>query len=170
MPQLQFSSYGVIASYSALTIVRISPLQAFGAHISFSIWRPKGNGLYDLVGSNNYTFIRERLEAELLGLDGSPVPPDADNIEYGYFRFQREEIQDDPLSFQPRDILGWNAMYKPTPLFLAYKNADETERSFTSYTVPSQEPLCSVSQYGVTTTNISSIIPYIVVHYSKCLV
>ena len=57
IPRLKFTCNGIITSYSGLAVVRSVPGLDFLRHqISFTVWRPRGQGLYDVVAHDLLQF------------------------------------------------------------------------------------------------------------------
>ena len=176
VPQLKFTCHGVITSYSALTVVRAiqSFLDFLQFEITFVVWRPRALGIYDLVGYNRLLFSSAKLRNGLLVIDnstGSVAENDA------YFKFTEEQAPDEPVLFQPGDVLGWVVVrddLNVKPLSLVYREAtsgDTVDGSdiFTMLTSTQAIAPCSISECdaGVSKLQLSSIIPYLSVQYSK---
>ena len=174
LPQLKFTSYGTITSFSALTVANsFDRFIDFVPHeISFTVWRPRGAGLYDVVGHTVLKFGSGDLRAGRLTIDNSSglVPEDLD-----YFNFTDKEpdytnpLSSGPVSFQPGDVLGWNQLAGTTkkPLSLVYVQSNSTDAVDGFRAPPSQEIPCSLSECNVGTSTLSSIIPYFSVQYGK---
>lgn len=175
IPQLLFTCYGIITSYSALLIVSTLPGDDLLNHdISFVVWRPRGQGLYDLVGQNDFVLSGPRIRRGLITIDNSTgltlIP--------GYFRLIDEPPESKHISFQPGDVLGWNVNQKMLtnrrPISLVYRKADagDTQGVFDIFSVlynHTRQPRapCSASECDSGARNLSSIIPYISVQYSE---
>lgn len=181
IPQLQFSCHGIITSYSALTTLLTGTnfLSFLGYEISFAVWRPRGQGLYDLVGQNRLIFSGKPLQDGVSPIDNSTGLVSG-NIEY--FQFTNKEPQGGHISFQPGDVLGWNvepninSLSLVRPLSLVYRKAiaGEMQDAYDIFSVfspkqpPNEPPItCSVSECDSRASNLSSIIPYFSVQYSK---
>lgn len=176
IPQLLFTCYGIITSYSALLIVSTLPgdLDLLTQDISFVVWRPRGQGLYDLVGQNDFVLSGPRIRRGLIdNSTGLTLIPD--NLEY--FRLIDESPQKEHISFQPGDVLGWNVNQKMftnrRPISLVYRKADagDTQGVFDIFSVLYNhtfiQPPCLASECDSGARNLSSIIPYISVQYSE---
>lgn len=180
IPQLEFTSSGTITSFSALTVlVAVDSFLRFLPHlISFTIMRPRGLGLYDVVGHNVLKFSGSAVRRALIDIDNSSglVPEN-----FAFFNFTDEVpvafmidgeetvVSNGPISFQAGDILGWTQFGNPLhrPLSLVYVESNTTDAVNGFSTPPSEQVLCSVSECDVRTDSLNSIIPYFSVKYSK---
>lgn len=171
LPRLEFDSNGTITSFSALTVlIALDSFLNFIPHsISFTIWRPRGQGLYDLVGHSVLKFGPSELRAGLIHIDNSSglVP---DNL--AFFKFidaVPDPLLSGPISFQPGDVLGWNPgdQQNQRPLSLVYMESNTTGAIDGFSLPPSDQVPCSVSKCDTRAGALSSIIPYFSVQYGK---
>ena len=171
IPQLKFTCSGIITSYSGLAVARSVPGLDFLRHqISFTVWRPRGEGLYDVVAH------------DLLQFTGSDLTRtnSTESLVYVQFTNKVPERGDTvltpsgPISFQTGDILGWNSHQQTEGIIrslnLVYTEA-ETQESFDALLVSSntsQLAPCTVSECDDdSTSQLPSIIPYFSVQYGK---
>lgn len=171
IPGLRFDSYGTITSYSGLTVFHAVPslIQFLNHYISFSIWRPRGQGLYDRIGHHELIFTPGETRAGLLSIDNSTGSVPAD---LAFFSFSDKEpgMYDriKPFTVEPGDIIGWGILIKKSidkPFSLVYRrsNSSDAVNGF-SFRSP-QEITCSVPECPQ-----FSIIPFLSVRLlSKCI-
>ena len=171
IPRLKFTCNGIITSYSGLAVARSVPGLDFLRHqISFTVWRPRGQGLYDVVAH------------DLLLFTGSDLTRtnSTESLVYVQFTNKVPERGDTdltpsgPISFQTGDILGWNSHQQTEGIIrslnLVYSEA-ETQESFdallassnTSELAPCTVPECDDDS----TSQLPSIIPYFSVQYGN---
>ena len=177
MPGLRFDSYGTITSYSGLAVFDAVPsfIQFLNHRISFTVWRPRGQGLYDIVGHNELKFTPAEIRKGMLEIDNSTgsVPED-----FAFFNFSDREPEtkdvlsliqpNGPITFQPGDVLGWNT-YDPNadkPLSLVYRESANSPDAVNGFSFQSpKQAVCSVSECDARANNLSSIIPYLSVKF-----
>jgi hypothetical protein len=167
LPQLEFTSYGTITSFTALTIA--DSLDSFISfvpyQITFTIWRPRGLGVYDVVGDNRLKLGATDLKAGRSPIDNSSglVPASLEFVAIT----DKEPLE--PVSFQPGDVLGWNQvgdqLNRPLSLVYVHSNATAAVNGFIP--APSQQVPCSVSECDAGATVLSSIFPYFTVKYGE---
>lgn len=173
MPEVKFNCSGIITSYSAVTITS-KAFDSLAKAITFSLWRPRGQGLYDVVGRNELVFS-SFFEGTLLDLDNSTGQIQAN---MRYFMFTNKEPSN-YISFQPGDILGWQVeeaffVRNMQILNLVYREVNTPEEGVefvsTFITLP---PPCTVSECdsrpNSTFTRQPQLLPYLSIQYSKCL-
>ena len=174
-PQMKFTCHGIITSYSALTYYsgRVSDLPY---QMIFAVWRPRGLGVYDLVGYNWMTFHDEMLRDGSILIDNSTSFFDYYYSE-AYFEFMEEPVQDEPILFQPGDVMGLLVDHgfsgaRVGRLKLVYREATsgDTVNGYDAFTtaISTQSLLvCSVSECDAGVSRLSNIIPYFSVQYGK---
>ena len=175
IPRLKFTCNGIITSYSGLAVARSVPGLDFLRHqISFTVWRPRGQWLYDVVAH------------DLLLFTGSDLTRtnSTESLVYVQFTNKVPERGDTvltpsgPISFQPGDILGWNSHQQTEGIIrsfnLVYSEAEETQESFDALlgsSNTSQLAPCTVSECDDdSTSQLPSIIPYFSVQYGNKLI
>lgn len=179
IPQLRFTCHGTITSYSGLALARSVPGLSFLRHqISFTVWRPRGQGLYDVVAHDLLQFTGSDLTQ--FNIDNSTgLAPDS--LVYVQFTNKEPERTDavsltpsGPIPFQPGDILGWNNHQQTEgiirSLSLVYTEAGTQELfdALVASSNTSQLAPCAVSECDEdSTSQLPSIIPYFSVQYGK---
>ena len=172
IPGLQFDYNGTIMSYSGLTVFKAVPsfIQYLNHYISFSIWRPRGQGLYDRVGHNELIFTPGDVRDGLLPIDNSTGSVPAD---LAFFRFsdKEPEMHDkmQPFTVEPGDVMGWEIPVKQSidrPLSLVYRQSHSSGavngfRFRSSRQVTCSVPDCAGAPF--------SIVPFLLVKLGKCI-
>ena len=173
VPEMKFSCYGNITSWSALTVVDSTAnfLSILDYWITFTLWRPRpGNTGYDLVGTNLVAF--ENLQVDPVDNSTGLAPQ-----RFSYFTFVNKEPTS-TISFQPGDVVGWTIERSLVglttitgPVSVVYKKAKNQDsrsfdimyRSVVNYTRDTVCSLRSCEEFTIA----RSVIPYITVHYGK---
>lgn len=177
VPALHFNCHGYITSWSALTVIDSNPtfLQLLTYTITFTLWRPREEGSYDLVGVNDLTFEMNELVSGSTPIDNSSglVPE-----RYVYFSFQNKRpIENRNLSFQPGDVVGWNiekafgiSSTITGPVLVVYKERTSQDQESVNLQYRSisngTKMYCSIEHCDNFRME-SSVVPYVSVHYGK---
>ena len=176
VPQLKFTCHGVITSYSALTVVQ-AILYFLLFAITFVVWRPRGLGVYDLVGYSRLLFSGRKLRNGIFEIDNSTGLV-AENE--AFFEFTKEPALGEPILFQPGDVLGWVVIsneLKFKPLSLVYNYREATSNNtvdgfdvFTTLTSIQRIAPCSVSECDAIVSRLSSILCTVQLVATNCTV
>ena len=161
MPGLEFTCSGIITSYSALTVVHTC-FEFLQKEITFSVWRPKGQGVHTVVGRNQLLFGGGKVAANSFDINSSIQ-------DRKYFKFIDRTPPDGHISFQAGDIVGWQVYHEfkgvVRPLSMVYREATNPEKGFDFLsTLTSFVPPCALSEcdegIDTNTTRLSGLIPY----------
>ena len=177
VPALDFNCHGYITSWSALTVIDSNPtfIALLTYQITLTLWRPREEGSYDLVGVNDLIFRETELRSGITPIDNSSglVPE-----RYVYFSFQNKRpIENRNLSFQPGDVVGWNiekaigiASTITGPVLVVHRKRTSQDQESVNLQYRSisngTEIYCSI-EHSDSFRMESSVVPYISVHYGK---
>ena len=174
VPEMKFSCYGNITSWSALTVVDSTDsfLSNLDYWITFTLWRPRpGNTGYDLVGTNLVSF--ENLQVDPIDNSTGLAP-----LRYSYFRFMGRVPARTTISFQPGDVVGWTVERSlvdlttiNAPVSVVYRRANSQDPhsfdiKYMSAMNNTRDTACSLGGCEEFTTA-ESVVPYVTVHYGK---
>ena len=172
VPEMSFTCYGYITGWSAVTqlsdtVVNNQSLDNLVRDITFQLWRPTDkDSVYSFVGSNVLNFIGPSLRSVLTVVNDTHYLNFSDVAPSG----------DDMLVFQPGDVIGWyihsSLQSLERPLSVVYRRSDDPQSVGMYSTVIADtaradtEPPCDLSLHIDHTKVISSVIPYVSIHYS----
>lgn len=178
VPEMAFQCYGYITSWSALTLInnKESFLLNLNYQITFTLWRPRGDGSYDLAGVNDLTFGMKDFMNAITSIDNSTGRAPENS---SYFHFQNKQpIINSNISFQPGDVIGYNVekaigigVTITVPVLLAYRKRTTPEQGSVDLMYirggnETRHTFCSFEHCDRVTTD-SSVVPYLTVHYGK---
>ena len=174
IPEMYFKCHGNITSWSALTVVKQHSffLEILTHQLTFTVWRPREDNKYELVGENLLAYEGDELRSGITQIDNSSglIPS---NI--GYFRFSMKKPAEQ-ITFQPGDVVGWNVHRTiktiHSQLSVVYRKANSQDTgavNLLSLETDTKKTYCSVLRCD-NTQSIASVIPYFSIQYGKKLI
>ena len=178
VPEMEFTCHGYITGWSAVTQLNSNDaaIDNLNHDITFQLWRPnpKGSGLYKFVGSHILAFVGLELRCGLTTINGTQI-----------FRIDSAlNEEEERLYFQPGDVVGWyiHTLIQSTerPLTIVYRDVTNSSgpsepdlQPVDMYTtvIPDTSkaatpPPCELALCSGQLSRISSVIPYVTVHYN----
>ena len=182
IPEMAFTCHGYISGWSAVTQLFSNDvaLDNLNHDITFQLWRPnpRGSGTYTFVGSHTLGYFGQNLRSGLTTINGTQI-----------FRFESAlNDEEERLYFQPGDVVGWyiHTLLQSTerPLTIVYRDVTSSGGSSESSLQPvdmyttvildtnkaATPPPCELSLCSGQLSRISSVIPYVTVHYGEFLI